>query len=468
MSDYQIEDHNGREPGLGDLIAGLWANALFILLVTFVLGAAGYVYAAFFVTPKYESSAVVIFPKDSVSSLLSTFGVVGGEGGNNDKTSSLPMLGVAPARQPTMDYAAAVLESRSSSEQVAKALNLEQKWGMTMPQVLKKLGANFVCQRVVRENKMVLSFRDKDRELTTQVLNAYLKTYDLYTQEHSLTTATRQRKFVEGQLAASEKELEESRRELVRFETGQGAEVIEAQPDAAGRIFSDLLKQQVEADGKFREASSMASALREKKIEHAGSLLADAGAPPPKDDPMVADLQSQLQASQINLDNLRLTRTEQHPDVVAAQEQCSKLRGMLDERVQSLQSAYTDSLSEDLIEANAKEAAARAFKESADQMVDQFTERARSLPAPAMSHNLLKRRFSLAETMNRALHVELQRAMITESLDSVALEVLDPPQASEKPVYPKKGTMAITAAMLGFILACGWVLVRRLRTEPTR
>lgn len=458
-------EYEPREPGLGDLVALLWRNLPIILGLAFLCGVLGYVYGLTLPT-RYEATATVIFPKDSVSGLLSTFGLGGGGSGPSDKTQALPMLGVAPARQPTMDYAGAILESRSAAEEVAERLDLKTRWGQSNSSlVVKRLQLNLNVQRLIRENKMVIAYQDHDKELAQKIVQEFLDAYDRYTEEHSLTAAARQRKFVESQLAKSEKELESSRKELVRFESDNPTEVLESQPDAAGRLFTTLVQQQMDADGKMEEARSLMMKLREKKLQHASALLGDHNSPPPKDDPLVADLQQQLLTAQLTLDNLRLTRTDEHPDVIAAKEQLGKVEGMLDAKISGLQNAYADDLGVDLTEADAKYAAALARKESTDQMVDNFNARTRALPGPGMSYQMLKRRFTMAETMNRALQLELQRALITESLESVQLEVLDPPKSSDKPVYPRKGRLAISCAMLGFLVGCGWVLLRRSRRD---
>lgn len=456
---HEIEENPQPEPGIGELAQVLWRNAPFLLITSLVCGAISFA-ICLMLTKKYESTATVVFPKDNVSGLLSTFGVGSGSG-PADPSAVLPMLGVAPSRQPSMEYADAVLQSYRAAELVNKELNLEARWGLSETLVMRRLRKNLGVERRVRDGLMVVKFVDPDPEVAAQIVNQYLRAYYAYTAENSVSAATRQRKFVQDQLNRSNKELKQSEQNLVQFEERNPEEVLESSPEATGRIFTQLVSRQMEADGKLEEARRGLEALKSLSLAHAAELRVDPGAPPPKDDPLYSVMQKELTDAKVNLDYLRLTRTDEHPDVVAAREQVAGLESMLSSKTDSLERAYSSGLTAELIQAQSKYAAALGVKESTDQLVEEFNVRTRGLPGPVMSYAALKRKYRVAESIDRMLQLELQRALIAESLESAKLEVLDEARPSDFPVFPRKGRLTLAGAALGFLIAAGFVLLRR-------
>lgn len=452
--DFQAQptqDDSGGFSGLA-VMASFWAKKWLILGTGVVLAILGYVFAMV-QTPLYEASASVIFPRDSMPSILSSaLGLGGtGAGGGGDRTAGLPALGVTPSRQPSIDYADNILNSRMCLDQICKDLDLPKVWGVTPFEARNRLSDRGKAQKVLRDNKIVVTFRDPDPELAVKVVQAYIHVYDFYTNQHSLTGTRRQRVFVQEQLKNSDVELKSVQDELARYQAKYGHEILESEPESATTTLLNLQQRQYEALSKAAETDGFLTELRAKTVQQAATLAQDSNASAPQD-PEVEELQRQLLTAQVTLSNLQLSRTDEHPDVVAAKKQVDAIKAMMRRKAESLTSSYSEGLTNELREALAQDAASKARLETANRLLAEFESRYATQPSTTMDYKILVRRFELAEAVNRMLLLELQRCAIAEQLDSIELEVLDKPEANPIPVYPRKMLTAAVSGMFGVLL----------------
>jgi uncharacterized protein involved in exopolysaccharide biosynthesis len=419
-----------------------------LLGLTF-LGALVGLVLALVLPKKYEAVATVIFPR--VSAGLMDIA----RPAEDESNQAVSTLAISRGRQPTVEYASSILSSRSAARKVSQELDLIKHWEMDDEKdVLREFSDRLQVQKLSRDNKMIIRFRDRDPKIAEKALDGLLREYYDYTREHALTGIKKQRLFLDEQVRLSSEHLASVEKEWTRFKTSAGTKLVRENP----AILTDLMAQHTRSASEVDQLNTLLRELQTSKQEVVGEL---AGSPIfPTDDPLLQRLQSDLTNAQVEEENLLLARTPKHPDVVAAHSRVVNLRQALEKRRLELSAAYATGLSQELIVARSQAEAAEARKKEIDKQLERFTREFSAVPAAEMENLSYRDKYELSRELNRLLQLELSKARIAESLDTVDLEVLDPPEADNKPAFPKKSWFTLGGALAGLGLGC-FLLYRR-------
>lgn len=163
--------------------------------------------------------------------------------GNTGNSAALALPWQKPSKQPSM---------QDASEKLSKLVNFSTE----------KLGS-----------MVTVSVTHQDPELAARIANAYVEELSGYLQSNSLSTAKRNRVFIEKQLQKVEVEMASHEARLKDFQKTNGVVSLDAQTEASVRTYSDLKSKLITAEielGVLRKSTfddSPATALKEQEIQ---------------------------------------------------------------------------------------------------------------------------------------------------------------------------------------------------------
>lgn len=235
----------------------------FILLCTLLAGLTAFVLSL--VIPKVYRAEVTLLPRQSSGGLSSLIGLSGAE-------SMLPFGSMLGARK--NEDLAEILVSRSMTERVVGKLNLGKaisgwKTQEELVEIVRKsvkiLPAN------IKVKVITIQAEAKDSALAANIANAYADELKLFLDELGYSDATKNRKFIEEQLARTRQDLIVAEKTLAEF---QKENRLVSLPDAAKatiETLSDLEAKRIEVATRERAYAGMTSTLTSK----VGALQAD-------------------------------------------------------------------------------------------------------------------------------------------------------------------------------------------------
>jgi uncharacterized protein involved in exopolysaccharide biosynthesis len=200
------EDMNTDEISLVELFQVIWKRKNLIILICIFAVVFALIYSIF--SPKiYESSAVILIPSEK------------GTSGLGSLMSSLPVnIGIPGLTAPGANYIA-ILKSRSAAEYVFNKLKLdnyfEQKTREEKIEALRKI---VKVSQNEKENTITITVETKDPKLSAEIANTYISALEKIIAELNISSAKRERIFIEEQLKRVEKDLRLAEERLKNFQ----------------------------------------------------------------------------------------------------------------------------------------------------------------------------------------------------------------------------------------------------------
>jgi len=259
-------------------------------------------------TPIYQAKATLMPVESSGSQMSAALRSLG----------SIPFVGSMVPGGASGDKLVAVLKSRTVAEDVIKALDLitilfeePQDEPPTLQDAVRSLSE---ITAITDDKKGLISIavEYKDPELAADIANQYTVALQRFLSENALSTAKRNRIFIENQLRKVKEELQEAEEAMKRFQTDKKIVAMDAQTEASIKALAEL-KAQVTAKevelGVLRQFATpanpdvvrMEDQLRELKKQLA--MLETKGANPEAD-----AFPSLSEAPELGLQYIRLKR----------------------------------------------------------------------------------------------------------------------------------------------------------------
>jgi len=259
-------------------------------------------------TPIYQAKATLMPVESSGSQMSAALRSLG----------SIPFVGSMVPGGASGDKLVAVLKSRTVAEDVIKALDLitilfeePQDEPPTLQDAVRSLSE---ITAITDDKKGLISIavEYKDPELAADIANQYTVALQRFLSENALSTAKRNRIFIEDQLRKVKEELQEAEEAMKTFQTDKKIVAMDAQTEASIKALAEL-KAQVTAKevelGVLRQFATpanpdvvrMEDQLRELKKQLA--MLETKGANPEAD-----AFPSLSEAPELGLQYIRLKR----------------------------------------------------------------------------------------------------------------------------------------------------------------
>jgi uncharacterized protein involved in exopolysaccharide biosynthesis len=327
----------------------------------------------------YESKATILTPRENspgglaTGMIISTMATVG---------SGLSMPSLTPHR----DLFISVLKSRRMAEEVAKVNRLAQVY--QVPQPLDAVGRLMEATdiSITKEGVITIAVRDPDPKLAAGLANQYLRTLDNLLNEFASGDAKKQREFIQKRLTETEPDLHEAEDRLCEFQETHRA--VSLQDQAKGAV----------------EAA--------------------------------ANIKAQIVSSEVQLEVLRNSATEENPEVVRLKRRIEEMKRQLS------QMQYGKGLelpSEDSTKAS--------------NLRSEIYVPVSDFPEVSLELARLTRNLTVQEKINTLLTEQLEEAKIAEARDTPTVRPLDLAYPGRRPVKPNLGLNLILAGIAGGISA---------------
>lgn len=191
------------------------------------------------------------------------------------------------------------------------------------------------------------------------------------------------------------------------------------------------------------------------------------------DNETVQGIRKQIVAKQVELVGLEQKYTENHPSVIAAQDQLSKLQQSLANEVNAVVSSNATSLNPAQAEllktqaqAQATVATAQASEAAIKSQRDSKQKELGDLPSGVVDYLELERDAKIKNEVYVNLVKQCEQSRVQQAMDSMDIQVVDPADLPfvEKPVWPRPKLMAAMGFILGCVAATGYSLIMYKRT----
>jgi uncharacterized protein involved in exopolysaccharide biosynthesis len=222
----------------------------------------------------YRSTATVIVPQESgTRGLLSGLALSG-------IVQSIPGISV-PSLTPNRDLFVSILQSRTMQERVVERFNIRERYGLEYLEDARKKLREVTWISAEKEGLISVTVGDSDQQRAAEMSNYYVEELGRMLSSFETTEASKQKAFIEGRLAETEKALRNAEEGLKVFKETHGAISLEEQAkttaELAGELKSKILAAQVQLEvalGSSAEESVEVAALR-KSIDEMKRQLAE-------------------------------------------------------------------------------------------------------------------------------------------------------------------------------------------------
>jgi len=317
---------------------------------------------SFVVPPTFTATTRFLPPQQQQSAMTSMLGQLGALGG---------LAGAAAGIKNPADQYVALLQSETVANALIDRFKLLERYEAEFKQDVRKTLTGLTSVKAGKDGIIQLDFDDKDPAFAAQVANAYVAELGVVLNRLALTEAQQRRQFFEKQLEQTKLNL--TRAQLALQSVGVNAAALKSDPQAAVTL--------------------------------------------------VAQLQAQIAAKEVQLGAMRGYLTPSAPDFKQAQNELVALRAQL-------------------TKAEASNAAPAGSGGQAD-----YVARYRD--------------FKYHETLFELFAKQYELARVDEAREGAVIQVVDPATPPERKSKPKKALIAVLTTLASGFMLLIWVFVRQ-------
>lgn len=435
-----------EEISLVDLIKVLRKRRIYIITL-FILAVFGaYLFSK--VTPKtYSAKAVIILPSEkgglSTQLLLQSLPVVG------DITG---LTGGIVANY------TAILKSRSAAEYVVKNLNLGEKYKADNLQRATDILQKSVKVSDTKENTIEISAEAKDPELAADIANTYISALKDITSKLILSSAQREKSFLEERLEETEKLLREAETNLKAFQDRHKMVSIDEETKVLVENIANLQAQKESTEIELNTLNTQTNNLQSLLTSQAELLGKDPlTVTSISSDPKIQVWREKLIEDEVALATLLQDYGDLHPKVVEIKQEIAEINRVMREEIERLSKALDTLSTSELFDLNVKKISLEAKLQGLDRLIQEYDAKLSKLPELSLEFSRLLRDLKLQEAIYTTLATQYEQAKISEARETTEIQVLDyavPPEKHSKPNTMLNVLIGGVAALfLGIFLA---------------
>lgn len=380
-SRLQTTAESGIQVDLLDLLLPLVQHKYVILLGTF-LGLFFAMMAALLTRSEFTGKAVIMPPQQGQSSA----GLISQLGG----LATLPGVGVGALHDPN-DLYIALLQSESVSEAVINHLGLQSYYhvpNMYYARLILWGSSKFMSER---GGLISISVKDHDPRKAALIANTYVEELHNLNSTLAITEASRRAAFFSGELA----------QQRDRLEQAEGA-----------------LQQTEQSTGAIAPSSQTSLVIQR-----------------------IAELEAQISSREVQLESLRLSSTDQNPDVVHLHSDLAVLRSQL----RALESGSKDHVPGDVLLTS------------------------QSVPNAQLIYNRKFRDVTYQSYLVDLIERQYEAAKLDEAKAAPVIQSVDPARPPERKSGPPRMLWTLVGGALAFVISCltvlGNFLFRSVKTD---
>lgn len=437
-------------------LRAIWRRRWYIAVVAWSVAVVGWV-TVYTMPDRYEASARVYVDTQSILKPL------------------LSGLTVQPNFDQMVGMMTRTLVSRPNLEKVVRMtdLDLKAKSSGQMESLLDGLAANIKIEGNPRDNLYTISYQNRDPEVAKRVVQSMLTIYVEGSLGGKRKDADSARRFIDDQLKAYEQKLTIAESALKDFKRrnlgtmpGQGGGYFEKMAEVSANLSQAQLS--------LREAENRRNALKEQLSGDDPALMGEYNAAAAN-----PELDGRIQSLQKNLDGLRLTFTEKHPDIVSTKRIIAQLEEQKKQEAKlrkpsSGTNPYYQQLSLSLADAEANVASMRARVGEYQGRLAQLKASADRVPQVEADYTQLTRDYEVNKRNYEQLLTRRESAQISEDMgsktDVIDFKIIDPPRAPSAPAAPNRPLLYSLVTLGGLVagIALAFVMSQLRRTVDDR
>lgn len=438
-----------EEISLVDLIKVLRKRRVYIVTL-FVLAVFGaYIFSK--ISPKvYSAKAVIILPTErgglSTQLLLQSLPALPVVGGLTGLTGGIGANYVA------------ILKSRTAAEYVVKRLDLEKRYKTNSLQEAISILQKSVKISDTKESTIEISAESEDPKLAADISNTYISALKDIISRFALSSAQRERVFLEKRLKETKKLLEEAESRLKDFQDKYKLVSVSDETKALIENIANLQSQ--------KESTQIELSAINTQISNLQSLLSSQAKLLGKDpltvttissDPKIQVWREKLIEDEVTLATLLQDYGESHPKVIEVNQRIAETKRVMKEEIERLAKALDTLSIPELFDLNVKRISLEAKAQGLDSLIRKYDAKLSELPELSLKLSRLMRDVKLQEAIYTTLSTQYEQAKIAEARESVEVNVLDyavPPEKPSKPNTMLNVLIAgVSALFLGIFLA---------------
>lgn len=440
------EDITTEEISLVELFYVIWKKknlilSLFIISVIFAL-----VYSL--LSPKiYSASSVILIPSEKGTSGLSSL------------VSGLPVnIGVLGLSTPGANYVA-ILKSRTAAEYVFDKLKLdnyfEQKFKEEKIEALRKI---VKITQNEKENTITITVETKNPKLSADIANTFIEALEKIIGSLNISSAKRERIFIEEQLKRVERDLKIAEEKLKNFQEKHLLIDVSSEAKVLIDNLADLYSQ--------RESCEMSIKLAKRNLEDLQNILMEQTNLQKKDILAITSLtytsslnewREKLISQEVELALLSLEYGPEHPKVVAAKASVDMTKKVMRDEIERISKAIGNYSIDKLFSLQLEIVFNESKKKALDNVIEKYEKKLSQLPSLGLELGRLMREVKVQETIYTLLTSQYEQAKVNEAKENITVQVVDyavPPIKKSKPSTTLNVLIAgVSSIFLGIFLA---------------
>jgi len=446
-----------EEISLVDLIRVLRKRRTCIVVIFLLAVICAYLFSK--VSPKvYSAKAVILLPSEKGSTI------------STQLLQSLPISGIISLPGGIGANYVAILKSRSAAEYVVKKLNLEKEYKSNSIQQAIATLQKSVKINDTKENTIEITAEAKNPQLAADISNTYVSALKEITSKFMLSSAQREKAFLEKRLRETEKLLSEAESKLKAFQNRHKlisiSDETKAMIENMANIQSQKESTQIELDAVNSQINSLQSILSAQAELLGKDPLTVTTI---SSDPKIQMWREKLIESEVNLATLLQDYGELHPKVVEAKQQIAEIKRVMKEEIERLSNALGTLSTPELFDLNVKRISLEAKLQGLTDLISKYEEKLSQLPDLSLQLSRLMRDVKLQEAIYTTLSTQYEQAKISEARESIEIQVLDYAVPPEKPSKPNTMLNVLIAGVaslfLGIFLAFFLEFWKNLKEE---
>lgn len=410
--------------------------------------------------------AGLVWPKTYESTTTVQTRMTGSQLASGGAAAAAAALGIGGGSSPTLTYVE-LMKSNTVLQPIIDELDWpeDDKEFLTPEKFAKK---NLTIENAKQTNLIKVTAKGKTPEeaqmISQHVVDNFL---DMMTGMNKETQSLLVQ-FLNERIDQAKQESDDAAKKFAAYQKEH--KIYDPETQAKGLIgqlqaYDDAIsKMQVQAESGQAQLDTANAKLNEMK---AGSQAYNIN-----DNETVQGIRKQIVAKQVELVGLEQKYTENHPSVIAAQDQLSKLQQSLANEVNAVVSSNATSLNPAQAEllktqaqAQATVATAQASEAAIKSQRDSKQKELGDLPSGVVDYLELERDAKIKNEVYVNLVKQCEQNRVQQAMDSMDIQVVDSANLpfAEKPVWPRPKLMTALGFVLGWMCALiyGFILYRK-------
>lgn len=406
--------------------------------------------------------AGLVWPKTYESTTTVQTRMTGSQLASGGAAAAAAALGIGGGSSPTLTYVE-LMKSNTVLQPIIDELDWpeDDKKFLTPEKFAKK---NLTIENTKQTNLIKVTAKGKTPEeaqmISQHVVDNFL---DMMTGMNKETQSLLVQ-FLNERIDQAKQESDDAAKKFAAYQKEH--KIYDPETQAKGLIgqlqaYDDAIsKMQVQAESGQAQLDTANAKLNEMK---AGSQAYNIN-----DNETVQGIRKQIVAKQVELVGLEQKYTENHPSVIAAQDQLSKLQQSLANEVNAVVSSNATSLNPAQAEllktqaqAQATVATAQASEAAIKSQRDSKQKELGDLPSGVVDYLELERDAKIKNEVYVNLVKQCEQSRVQQAMDSMDIQVVDSANLpfAEKPVWPRPKLMTALGFVIGWLAAIGYSFV---------